>query len=204
MKRLMSLLVTLGVMGVMLSNGPLAAAASIEYFYDFNSTLAPFTGLADPSFLTSVDDNVLTLSKDCYVGESPLGGLDGMTNSCALLTKARGTRFAAMLTQLKGDGITVQMDFVARNLEDCWRCMVMVYAGSGKPQGLSSFQIVGPQLSTQWTEYGYRALLGGSDPVIAVGILEVGDSVGAAPGDGLIHDGQRAIIDNLKVQFSDN
>jgi hypothetical protein len=93
------------------------------------------------------------------------------------------------------------MDFVARNVEDCWRCMVIVHAGSGKPQGLDSFQIVGPQLSTQWTDYGYRALLAGPNPVIAVGILEVGD---AASGDGLIHDGHRAIIDNLRVQFSDN
>jgi hypothetical protein len=196
MKRLMSVLAVLVVAGVMLSTVSPAAATPIEYFYDFNTSLAPFTGLGDPSFLTSVDDNILSLSSDCYVGERPLAGLTGKTNSCAMLTQARGARFAAMMAQLKGDGITVQMDFVARNVEDCWRCMVIVYAGSGKPQGLDSFQIVGPQLSTQWTDYGYRALLDGPNPVIAVGILEVGD--------GPVHEGQRAIIDNLKVQFSDN
>lgn len=196
MKRMMSLLVALGVMGVMLSNGPLAAAAPIEYFYDFNNSVAPFTGLADPSFLTSVNDNVLTLTKDCYVGESAADRSLDVVNSCAMLTQARGSRYAAMMAQLKGGGITVQLDFVARNVEDCWRCMVMVYAGSGKPQGISSYQLVGPMLSTQWTDYGYRALLDGPNPVIAVGILEVGD--------GPVHDGQRAVIDNLKVQFTDN
>ena len=124
MKRMMSLLVALGVMGVMLSNGPLAAAAPIEYFYDFNHSVAPFTGLADPSFLTSVNDNVLTLTKDCYVGESVVDRPQDVVNSCAMLTQARGSRYSAMMAQLKGGGITVQLDFVARNVEACWRCMV--------------------------------------------------------------------------------
>jgi hypothetical protein len=70
----------------------------------------------------------------------------------------------------------------------------MVYAGSGKPIGVDSFQQVGPLLSQTWTHYGYRAFLASPDPVIALGIVNLDD------GKGLQHAG----IDNVRVKFLDD
>jgi len=98
------------------------------------------------------------------------------------------------MAPLKGQGITIHVDFIARDLGGCARCAPIAYAGSAQPKGIGNFQMVGAPLTPQWTHYTYRALLDGANPVIAVGFVNL--------------DGGRAMqhagIDNLRVQFLDN
>jgi hypothetical protein len=88
----------------------------------------------------------------------------------------------------------VRVEFVARDLQTCGRCAMIVYAGRGKPQGIGSFQKVGDVLDAQWQYYRYQDLLDGPNPVVAVGILNMDDS----------KDMQVAGIDNLRVTFLDD
>lgn len=196
MKRMMTLLLALGVAALAFSPLQRAAAAPTEYFYDFDTTLAPFQLFSD-SLASNVDGGALALSRSCAGrGTTPIPTLSAAIDGCAMLTNATGANFVTMLTQLKGDGIPVNLDLVARDLGGCAHCSIIIYAGSGKPQGIGSFQMVGPLLSSQWTRYGYRALLDGPNPVIAVGIMNVAD--------GLTTVVQHAGIDDLRVQLLDN
>jgi hypothetical protein len=193
MKRLMMLLVTLAVAGVMVSTGPLAVAAATMYFFDFNNTLAPFQAFPSTGASDAVDSGGLALSPNCYVSQlnpSPTS----RSNSCAQLTLGLEGAYATLMAPLKGHAITISVDFDARDLDGRGAAAVIVYAGSGKPAGVGSFQTVGPLLSTAWTHYGYQALLDGDNPVIAVGIRHVGD------GPIFV---QHAGIDNLRVRFLD-
>jgi hypothetical protein len=191
MKRLTTWLLALTILGVMASTVRPAAAASAVYVFDFNNTLEPFHALTFSP--TSTSDQVLTLGRDCFDGELT-AGLDGLDNGCARLTNGDGASFVAMLGQIKGDGIAVRVEFLARDLKGCGRCAVIVYAGRDKPQGIGSFQKVGPVLDREWAYYQYQVLLDGSDPVISVGLMNLDGTKGM----------QRAGIDNLRVSILDN
>jgi hypothetical protein len=191
MKRLMTLLVALTILGVMASTVRPAAAANTAYFFDFNTTLEPFRGLTISP--TSTRDQVLTLGYDCFDGDLT-SGPQGLDNGCARLTNSEGASFVAMLGQIKGEGIAVRVEFLARDLKGCARCAMIVYAGRDKPQGIGSFQKVGPVLTSEWAYYQYQVLLDGSDPVISVGIMNLDGTKSV----------QRAGIDNLHVSILDD
>jgi hypothetical protein len=186
--------VALAVAGVMVSNGPLAAAASAEYFFDFDYSLGPFQVFGDTPLTSNLDPGALALNHNCYVLPGTTD-LDSPSNGCVVLTHRGSGSLVAMLAQLKGSGITVRVEFDARALDGCEYCAPVVYAGNGKPTGPESFQDVGSALSNEWTHYGYWALLDGSNPVVAVGIR---DERRGWTGR------QRAELDNLWVQFLDD
>jgi hypothetical protein len=195
MKRLMTLLLALTLSAVLFSTVQPAAAswAGIEYFYNFSDSLKPFRVYSDHSTPSNMDIVALTLSHDCYVGDL-LGGVEGVDNSCALLTNNHSARIVTLMAPLTGHGIMINVDFIARDLGGCERCAPVVYVGSGKPEGIGSFQMVGPPLTTGWTASSYRAFLASPDPVIALGIVNLDD------GKGLQHAG----IDNVRVKFLDD
>jgi len=186
MKRMLMFVVALAVAGVMVSNGPLAAAASQGYWFDFNKSLDPFTAYPSAAPSVTTDAVTLALSYSCY---GPVGVVD---NGCARVTLNLDESFISLMAQLRGQGITIDVQFDARDLDGRGATAAMVYAGSGKPAGAGSFQQVGPLLSQTWTHYGYRALLDGNDPVVAVGITRVGDGPNWV---------QHAGIDNVRVTF---
>ncbi len=188
-------LMVLAVLALVFAQARPAAAAWSEQFYDFNYTTDPFQALADAP--GNVDAQTLLLHHDCYVGDrirSALGSPAGRDNGCAMLTNSHGARFVSLMAPLKGSGIEVRVEFIARDLKTCERCAMIAYAGSGKPQGIGSFQKVGAVLDPQWQYYRYQVLLDGSNPVVAVGILNLDDS----------KDMQVAGIDNLRVTFLDD
>lgn len=191
MKRLMTLLVALTILGVMASMARPAAAAATDYFFDFNTTLEPFHALNIGPPTTN--DNALTLGHDCFDGDLT-AGLQGLDNACARLTNDNGASFVAMLGQVKGDGIAVRVQFLARDLGGCKRCAMIVYAGRDKPQGIGSFQKVGPVLTGEWAYYEYQVWLDGCDPNISVGIMNLDGTKGL----------QRAGIDNLHILILDD
>jgi hypothetical protein len=191
MKRMLMFVVALVVAGVMVSNGPLAAAAQRGYWFDFNKSLAPFAAYPSAAPSDATDALTLALSYSCYTSvSSTAGGV--VDNGCARVTLDLDASFVSLLAQLKGQGITINVEFDARDLDGRGAAAAMVYAGSGKPIGAGSFQQVGPLLSQTWTHYGYRALLDGNDPVVAVGITRVGDGPNRV---------QHAGIDNVRVTF---
>jgi hypothetical protein len=160
------------------------AAAATQYFFDFNNgTVKPFIAISDPS--GSPEAALLNYSNACY--DSP-----GLNNGCATLLNSKGATFVAMLAQFKGSGV-VRVDFVARDLGNCGRCAIIVYTGSGKPDGIGSFQKVGPVLDREWQHYKYVSLVSRISPVVAVGIMNL-DFVAAK---------QMAGIDNLRVTMLD-
>jgi hypothetical protein len=194
MKRMMTIVLAFASLVLAFSNARPAAAWS-EQFYDFNYTVDPFQAFADAP--GNVDAQTLLLGYDCYRSESLRGALGrppGQDNGCAMLTNSHGARFVGLLAPLKGSGIEARVEFVARDLKTCGRCAMIVYAGSGKPQGIGSFQKVGEVLSSHWQHYRYQILLDGSNPVVAVGILNLDDR----------KDRQVAGIDNLRVTFLDD
>ena len=195
MKRLMTLFLALTLAAVVFGPGQRAAASwgGIEYFYDFNVSLAPFQLFADNALPSTTDAVSLHLSHSCYAGDSAVGG-DGLDNGCALLTNNHTARFVTMMAPLWGHGTGINVGFTARDLGGCARCAPIVYVGSGKPLDIGSFQMVGPPLTGQWTYYEYTALLDGASPVIAVGIVNLDD------GRAMQHAG----IDNLRVRFLDD
>jgi hypothetical protein len=189
MKRMLMFVVALAVAGVMVSNGPLAAARSPGYWFDFNKSLAPFTAYPGPAPSEAPDDVTLALSYSCY------GRVGTVDNGCARMTLNLDASFISLMALIRGQGITIDVQFDARDLDGRGATAAMVYAGSGKPIGVDSFQQVGPLLSQTWTHYGYRALLDGNDPVVAVGITRVSDGPNRV---------QHAGIDNLQVTFPNN
>ena len=195
MKRLMTLLLALTLPAVLFSTVQPAAAswAGIEYFYNFNDSLKPFRFYSDHSAPSTTDTVALTLSHDCYMGDL-LGGVEGVDNSCVLLTNNHSARIVGLMAQLTGHGIMINVDFIARDLGGCERCAPVVYVGSGKPEGIGGFQMVGPPLTTEWSSSSYRAFLDDSNPVIAVGIVNLDD------GKAMQHAG----IDNVRVKFLDD
>jgi hypothetical protein len=191
MKRMLMFVVALAVAGVMVSNGPLAAARSPGYWFDFNKSLAPFTAYPGAAPSEAPDDVTLALSYSCY---TPVGGVR-LGDGCARMTLNLDASFISLMAQLRGQGITIDVQFDARDLDGRGATAAMVYAGSGKPIGVDSFQQIGPLLSQTWTHYSYRALLDGNDPVVAVGITRVSDGPNRV---------QHAGIDNLQVTFPNN
>jgi len=194
MKRMMTFLVALATAAMLVSNAPPAAAAWIEYFFDFDQSLTPFGTFLNTIPSEGMDSGALTLNPSCYVGQIT-GGLTGMNNGCAELTLGLDGSYVSLMAPLKGQGITINVEFDAHSLDNHGAVAAMVYAGAGKPSSLNSFQQVGPLLTQGWTHYGYRALLDGVNPVIAVGITRIGD------GPSFV---QHAGIDNLQVRFLDD
>jgi hypothetical protein len=188
-------LMVLAVLALVFGQVRPAAAARSEQFYNFNDTTDPFQPLADAP--GNVDAQTLLLSHDCSIGESiadALGSAAGLNNGCAMLTNIHGARFVILMAPLKVSGIEVRVEFIARDLKTCGRCAMIVYTGSGKPQGIAGFQKVGPVLDSAWQAYAYQERLDGPNPVVAVGILNMDDS----------KDMQVAGIDNLRVTFLDD
>ena len=203
MKRMMSFVIMLTIAGVMASSVQPAAALSIEHMFTFDKTLAPFQVISDSGTPSSVTAPQAMISYGCY--DIVTSGLGGMENGCARLENRvdsfQGVRYVALLAQLKGPAWVVKVDFAARDLGDCGQCGMIVYVGAGKPLGLRSFQAVGPVLSHEWTRYHYETWFGGSNPVVAVGMMNL--TRGAAegsPGQQVQHAG----IDNLRVRFMDD
>jgi hypothetical protein len=194
MKRMLMFVVALAVAGVMVTNGPLAAAAPIVYFFDFNKTLAPFETYPVTAPGDGQDTGALALNYRCY---APIDrpGVSGVTDGCARLTLRLDGSFISLLAPLKGQGRTISVDFSARDLDGRGATGIIVYAENGKPASVGNFQQVGPLLSTVWTHYGYQAMLTGNNPVVAIGITRVGDGPTWV---------QHAGIDNLRVRFLDH
>ena len=183
MKRMMALLWALSIPLMVFSAVQPAAAASFHYYFDFNNgSVKPFQPLADE--IGNMDSETLTATSNCNVGE-------GLINSCAKLLNSHGASFVAMMAQLSGHGRVVEVDFIARDLGNCGRCAILGYVGIGKPEGIGSFQKVGPVLAPQWQSYHYQAMLTSSNPVVAVGIMNLDD----------LNDKQQGGIDNLEVTF---
>jgi hypothetical protein len=203
MKRLMSLLVALVVAGVMMSTVSPAAAYTIVHAFTFDKTLDPFQVISDSGDSSDTNQQQATINYACY--DIVTGGLTGVDNGCARVENRvdslQGVHYVALLAQLKGQGWMVTLDFAARDLDNCGQCGVIVYVGNAKPAGLGSFQAIGPVLGHEWTQYHYETWFGGSNPVVAVGVMNLTRSAADGPPRPEV---QHAGIDNLRVKLLDD
>ena len=189
MKRLSTLILALTLLALIVALArPAAAAALNDFFYDFNATLEPFeAGAADQSL---VNDQTLR-----HEFERALAVSDSRTsvNGYAALTNDTGTLAVYMMTDVHGVGQAVRIQLLAKDLDGCARCALIVYTGSAKPDGIAGFAKV-DLLKKSWNYYEYQAMIDTDDVVVAIGIMNL-DQTNTV---------QRAGVDNMQITFLDD
>jgi hypothetical protein len=162
-----------------------ALASPVEYNYDFNKTLYPWT--AGVACNPGVDDPCST------VGMLQLR-LDKNFGSYAALYN-KGAAALWMRSDYYPTGNTMSVQFDAFPVENADRLTPLIYVGYLEPQSLGDFHKVGIPLKNGWQRLGYKVSLPLDRPqiqiVVAIGFLNLdGEKVKQVGG-----------IDNVRIAF---
>jgi hypothetical protein len=176
-----------------------ALASQLQYVYDFQKSVAPWTAGVDcnPEMGLRAGPEV-GMNDPCSTSGMLQLRQDKKYGSYAALYNKGATALWMQNTFFQSsNALSVQFD--AFPVENAGRLTPLIYAGFAGPNNLGSFQKIGVPLQKGWQHLTYKVTLPpderpGVQIVVAIGFLNL---------DG-IKVKQAAGIDNVRITFADN
>lgn len=148
------------------------AAAKVDYYYNFNDTLKPWSNSADGSGKHSLQ----IMTEDDPGGERPLNMYANLAAGDVTFSQDGVTgRIPVpvgnwMLASYPSDSkMIVRARLLARSGSACEGCILKAYAGSSAPMSITQFSEVKSDsgLKKYWQEFTYEGRAGSDSPVRA-------------------------------------